>query len=384
MLLRIELGRAPAAHPAVRAHLHQHVLVASGRRLRARARRHVRPPRRHAGDPAELRRIVGDVLDGHQPVLGVAQHRDGAEQAARVRVQRLVEELEHVGVLHHAPGVHHADHVGVLRHHAQVVGDEHDAHVPRALELAQELQDLRLDGHVERGGRLVRQQHLRPARKRHRDHHALAHAAGELVRVHVEPLFRLLDAHVLHRLHGDPARLLRAHLLVQEDGLHQLVADGVDGVEARHRLLEDHGDLPAADGEHVVLGERADVAALEVDAATVEAARRPRDELHGAHRGHALAAAGLAHHRQRLLREERHVHAVHRLDARAAVGVVEADGEVGDLEDGAREAVRIAHRAHRVDGGGIVRCLHGGWAHQCAAFRSFGSMASRIASPSRL
>ena len=46
----------------------------------------------------------------------------------------------------------------------------------------QQIEDLRLDGHVERGGRLVGDQQLRPAGERHRDHHALAHAAGELVR----------------------------------------------------------------------------------------------------------------------------------------------------------------------------------------------------------
>jgi hypothetical protein len=46
-----------------------------------------------------------------------------------------------------------------------------------------ERQDLRLDGHVERGGRLVGDQQRRVAGQRHGDHHALAHAARQLVRV---------------------------------------------------------------------------------------------------------------------------------------------------------------------------------------------------------
>ena len=46
----------------------------------------------------------------------------------------------------------------------------------------QEIEDLRLDRHVERGRRLVGDQELGPAGERHRDHHPLAHAAGELVR----------------------------------------------------------------------------------------------------------------------------------------------------------------------------------------------------------
>jgi hypothetical protein len=40
------------------------------------------------------------------------------------------------------------------------------------------ISDLRLDGDVERGGRLVGDQHFRIAGERHGDHGALAHAAG--------------------------------------------------------------------------------------------------------------------------------------------------------------------------------------------------------------
>ena len=55
-----------------------------------------------------------------------------------------------------------------------------------ALQLAQQVEDLRLDRHVERGRRLVGDQQLRLAGQRHGDHHALAHAAGELVRIVVD------------------------------------------------------------------------------------------------------------------------------------------------------------------------------------------------------
>ncbi len=51
------------------------------------------------------------------------------------------------------------------------------------LQLVQQRQHLRLDRDVERGGRLVGEQHVGAAGERHRDHHALAHAAGELVRI---------------------------------------------------------------------------------------------------------------------------------------------------------------------------------------------------------
>ena len=53
-------------------------------------------------------------------------------------------------------------------------------------ELLQQLEDLRLDGHVERGGRLVRDDELGLRQQRQRDHQPLPLAAGELVRQLVE------------------------------------------------------------------------------------------------------------------------------------------------------------------------------------------------------
>ena len=55
------------------------------------------------------------------------------------------------------------------------------------LEALEQLQDLRLGGDVERGRRLVGDQQLRLVGERHRDHRPLAHPAGELVRVVVDP-----------------------------------------------------------------------------------------------------------------------------------------------------------------------------------------------------
>jgi len=126
--------------------------------------------------------------------------------------------------------------------------------------------------------------------------------------------------------------------MVQQDGLHDLVADGVDGVEARHRLLEDHGDVVAADVAHLALAEAHQIVDFplllaEQNLPAIEPARRARDELQRAHRRHALAAAGLADHRQRLALIDAQAHAVHGLDARTGA-VVEADGKVGDADEG--------------------------------------------------
>ena len=70
----------------------------------------------------------------------------------------------------------------------------------------QQPQDLRLDGHVERRGRLVGDQDLRIAGQRRCDHRALAHATGELVRIAVVLARRVGEADLRQHLDRRRAR----------------------------------------------------------------------------------------------------------------------------------------------------------------------------------
>jgi peptide/nickel transport system ATP-binding protein len=60
---------------------------------------------------------------------------------------------------------------------AEIVRDQDHADVEVALHLVDQLEDLRLHRHVERGRRLVGDQHVGVVHERHRDHRALAHSA---------------------------------------------------------------------------------------------------------------------------------------------------------------------------------------------------------------
>ena len=73
----------------------------------------------------------------------------------------------------------------------------------RSLSVAQQVEDLGLHGDVERRGGLVGDEQHRIAGERHRDHDALPLAAGELVRVQVEPPLRIRDVDQRHQL-DDP------------------------------------------------------------------------------------------------------------------------------------------------------------------------------------
>ena len=92
-----------------------------------------------------------------------------------------------VVLLGHAAAVHHDHAIADLGDDPEVVGDEDDAHPEVAGDAAQQLEDLGLDHHVERGRRLVGDDHVGVAGQRQGDHRALPHAAGVGVRILASP-----------------------------------------------------------------------------------------------------------------------------------------------------------------------------------------------------
>ena len=123
---------------------------------------------------------------------------------------------------------------------AEIVRDHDDRHVVLVLQALHQSQDLRLRRDVERRRRLVGDQEVGVVDQRHRDHHALAHAARELVRVVVDPLLGARDPDRLQQLDRAVARGFLRHVVVDEHRLGQLPADALDRVQRRHRVLEDH------------------------------------------------------------------------------------------------------------------------------------------------
>ena len=93
---------------------------------------------------------------------------------------------DRVAFLDDLAGVHHADPVAHRADDAEVVGDEQDRGVGLGHERADKIEHARLDGRVQAGRRLVEDEQLRVGGQRHRDDHALLHAARQLVRVALE------------------------------------------------------------------------------------------------------------------------------------------------------------------------------------------------------
>ena len=271
-------------------------------------------------------------LDGNQAMLG--RHvglGHGAEKTHGVGLRRTLEERVDARALHRPAGVHDHHVVRGAGNNAQVVGDEHDGGASLPLRDLKDVQDLCLDGHVEGGGGLVGDDDVGVVRDGDGDHHALAHATGELVRVCVQAVLGIGDAHQGEQLDAALAHLVLGHLgIVDEKRLGKLVANGEHGRQGRERVLEDHRDARAADLGHLLVALANEFLAIELHRARdVGVIVEKSDEREGRDR---LARAGLAHDAQGAPTPEVKAHVAHGVD-HAGLGV-EGDAQVANAHDG--------------------------------------------------
>ena len=134
-----------------------------------------------------------------------------------------------VGDLDDPAEIHHADAARHVADHGEVVADEQVGQAEPVLQVAHQVQDLRLHRDVERGGRLVADDELAFGRQRAGDGDALALSAGELVRILLA--VRRMQADQRQQLADAVARFLLA----------------VDQAEGADRLGDDVGPPASAD-----------------------------------------------------------------------------------------------------------------------------------------
>lgn len=205
-----------------------------------------------------------------------------------------------IDIFHRLAGVHDHHLVGHLPDDAHVVGDEDDAGIVAPLHLVDQPQDLRLDGHVQGGRRLIANQDGRVVAQGHGDDDTLAHASGELTGNRVEYLLRHRDADLPDQLESTGISLFPADgVVVGKDGLGNLGTASHQRVQAGHRLLENQRDLLAAVPGKFPLGKPDQFVAMQLDAATGDSPRFG-NHLQDSVDGHALATARLADDAKRL------------------------------------------------------------------------------------
>ena len=115
----------------------------------------------------------------------------------------------------------------------------------------------------------------------------------------LQALFGFVDANQLQQLLSAGPGFLLGLFGVQQDDFDDLVADGVHRVQTRHRVLEDDGDLVAADLAEVLLLHVLDLVAVEPHGAAHQLAG-VSGQTHNGVSGDRLTGAGLAHNAQNI------------------------------------------------------------------------------------
>jgi hypothetical protein len=75
--------------------------------------------------------------------------------------------------------------------------------------------------------------------------HALAHAAGQLVRIAAEHTLRIADLHFFEQRQRAHARFFGREAPLQAKAIHHLCADPPRRIECRRRILRDQSDVAA-------------------------------------------------------------------------------------------------------------------------------------------
>lgn len=172
---------------------------------------------------------------------------DAFQEGAGVGVAGAIEKMMRGGGFDDAARIHDVDVVADLGDDAEVVGDEDDGGAELFLAVFDEVEDLFLDGDIERGGGFIGDEEVRAGDEGHGDHDALAHAAGKFVRVGLDALFGLGDADFFEGCDGSVKRFFSFHSLVDFEGFGELSGNFEVGIQAGHGVLEDHGDLLSPD-----------------------------------------------------------------------------------------------------------------------------------------
>src|SRR5262249_6103293 len=130
---------------------------------------------------------------------------------------------------------------------------------------------------------------------------------------------------------GARARLFSRQAAVPDEGLSNLLADRIDRIERRHRLLEDHRQPIAAHVAHLAIGQAEQIGAIKANSPR-HFGRALGQQSHDRQRGDALAAPGFADEAQGLSAPDRQIDAINRM-RRAPAIVVKDDLEIFDFEE---------------------------------------------------
>ncbi len=175
------------------------------------------------------------------------------------------------------------------------------------------------------------------SRERHGNHRALSQASGKLMRKLSRAHGWFWNSGAFERFHHAAIDFLaRKACVMRANRFGNLRAHAHDGIERRHRLLKNHGDVASAHGDPFALGKREQIHARSGGAISSREpcfaahARARRQQTHQRQREHRFPAARFADKSERFAGLKRKRNVVHRTNPSRGRG--NFDGESAQLD----------------------------------------------------
>ena len=166
-------------------------------------------------------------------------------------MQRLGEQICYRRFFHDLARIQDRGAFTQLRDRAEIVRDVERGSLIFADQIAEQVENDRLGGDIQRGGGFVQHQQTRLSAERHRNCDTLLHPAAELVRVAPGDGFGICDFDAPQHLDGPCPGLCMRKALVKLRNLGDLVADPVRRVERRQQVLRDKIQVAAPYSTHL-------------------------------------------------------------------------------------------------------------------------------------
>lgn len=169
-----------------------------------------------------------------------------SQKAGCVRMGRIVKQVFDRPGFHNLSSIHDRQPITEIADHPQIMGNEQNRQSMLAGKIPQQNDNLRLNRDIKRCGRLVCDQKLRLAAKRHGDHDSLELPSRNLMWIFAKNELRIGNADVCQRAYRCPPGGGGVKATDVSDGMYQLLSDGEKGIEGLAWILKDHGGNAAA------------------------------------------------------------------------------------------------------------------------------------------
>lgn len=126
-----------------------------------------------------------------ESIDGAVEPWHGAEQCFGVRMSGFQKQALSRCLFNNLAAVHDRNPIGNTGYDSEIVCDQDHGHAELLLQVRHQLQNLCLDGDVERGRGFVSNEDLGVARQRHGNHDPLLHATTQLMGIVIHALARI-------------------------------------------------------------------------------------------------------------------------------------------------------------------------------------------------